>query len=800
MITLRPYQNDCGIALMNDIGNKGNPILQLPTGGGKSLIIADIARRCKEKWGGIKVLVLTHRAKLVEQDADKFRKLGMHPSIYCAELKRKEVGQFTLGTILSVARHADLFKDFHLVVIDECFTGDTLVATPNGKKRLDKLKENDYIITAIGNRKIQKIKKSIHNTVYNIRIGYEDNDRKRKRFYTIKCSARHPFLSTKGWVRAEQMVRGMELVGIQNMSELWQRVSTKQETRNKSFCEEKILLQKVLLSERKPDEKRTNKNKFVEQIEKYWLETASQIRQRVFESYTKEVVKSVKKGWVGSRIANKNRALSRWQWLSDKLQSGLRECTIKVGDRNGWKFTQYLGKKSTRQKERCFSAKYWVESIEVKEQRCGVALYDLQVAGHPSFFANGLLVHNCQMINNENEGSYRKFLAQLPKAKIIGLSATPFRLKGGACYGEGRLFNRISYKIGFADLVRAGYLTPPINYDANADDKFDDIHIVAGDFSKDDMNRHFNRIVEKSCEDLVKRMANRNYVLVFACSIVHANAIVKCLQDMGEKAMVYHSELSLEQDRLVINQFENKQFKYLVSIDKLGVGFDAPFVDGLGLMRPTMSRALAIQQLGRGSRLYEGKENFLVADYAGNIRRHNLLDPDAYDVPWEKLAKAKRVNNTADAPSKVCPHCQAICPTRTTTCQCGYKFPPKLTVKADTTKGKETDRVPIQIWQASIEHNDKHNYVKLLVGNFLRCRPVFFFPEDTGYAKTKTLIYWTKVFGEHGFKLPMNIDCDWMVLYLNKMKGMFTEAEFEQENKFWKLTKLIKEQNDGRHE
>lgn len=518
MITLRPYQEECGVALMNDISNKGNPILQLPTGAGKSLIIADIARRCKERWGGIKILVLTHRAKLVEQDADKFRKLGIIPSIYCAELKRKEIGQFTLGTILSVARHADLFKNFHLVIVDEV-----------------------------------------------------------------------------------------------------------------------------------------------------------------------------------------------------------------------------------------------------------------------------------QMINNDNEGSYRKFLAQLPNAKIVGLSATPFRLKGGACYGQDRLFNRLAYKIGFADLVRQGYLTPPVNYDANADDNFADMRITAGDFNKDDMNRHFNRIVEKSCADLVKRMANRHYVLVFACSIVHANAIVECLNKMGEKAMVYHSELSLEEDKLVINRFENKQFKYLVSIDKLGVGFDAPFVDGLGLMRPTMSRALAIQQLGRGSRLYEGKENFLVADYAGNIRRHNLLDPDSYDVPWESISKTKRKGNN-DAPSKVCPHCQAICATRTTTCQCGYKFPPKLTVKADTQKQVEEDKVPIQIWNASIEHNEKHNYVKLLVGNFLACRPVFFFPEDVGFAKTKTLINWVKVFGEYGFILPNNIDCEHMVLYLNKMKGLFTEAIFTKKDKYWELTKLIKEQ------
>lgn len=513
-VSLRPYQEDCNRALMNDISNQGNPILQLPTGAGKSILIADIGRRCKERWGGIKILVLAHRAKLVEQDAEKFMKLGIIPSIYCAELKRKEIGQFTVATILSVGRHPELFQDFHLVIVDEV-----------------------------------------------------------------------------------------------------------------------------------------------------------------------------------------------------------------------------------------------------------------------------------QMINNEFEGTYRKFLSQLPKAKIVGLSATPFRLKGGACYGPDRLFNRLTYKIGFGDLVRQGYLTPPINYDANSEDDFNDIKITAGDFNQKDMNAHFNKIVAKSCEDLVKRMANRHYILVFACSIVHAEAIVDCLKKMGEKARVYHSELSLVEDKIVISEFENKQFKYLVSIDKLGVGFDAPFVDGLALMRPTMSRALAIQQLGRGSRLYPGKKDFLVADYAGNVRRHNLLDPDSYDVPYEKIPKIKRKGG--DAPSKVCPQCQAVCATRTTICSCGYKFPPKVKTTADMGK-YAVDTVPIKIWQASVEDNTKHRYVKLLVGNFLSCRPVFFFPEDAGYARTKTYIMWDKVFGRHGFKLPYGIDCNKMVLYLNKMKGVFAEAEFLKKDKFYELQALKK--------
>lgn len=514
-VSLRPYQEDCCRALMTDITNHGNPILQLPTGSGKSILVADITRRCKERWGAIKILVLTHRAKLVEQDAEKFEKLGIPANVYCAGLKRKEVGQFTVGTILSVSKHAELFADTDLVIVDEL-----------------------------------------------------------------------------------------------------------------------------------------------------------------------------------------------------------------------------------------------------------------------------------QYISNEEEGSYRKFLSQLGNAKVVGLSATPYRLKGGACYGPNRLFNRIAYKIGFGDLVRQGYLTPPINYDANAEDDLKDVRITAGDYNKDDLNKHFNKIVSACCADLVKRMKDRHYVLVFACSIVHAEAIVECLKNMGEKAVVYHSELSLAEDKAVIKQFQEKQFKYLVSIDKLGVGFDAPFVDGLGLMRPTMSRALAIQQLGRGSRLYDGKENFLVADYAGNIRRHNLLDPDAYDVPIEQIKKVKRTNT--DAPSKVCPNCQAICATRTTTCQCGYKFPPKLSLKADMEKQVIEDKTPVRIWRASVENNAKHDYVKLLVGGWTSCRPVFFFPEDTGYAKTKTYIGWNNIFGKHGFKLPYGITCEKMVLYLNKMKGIFTEATFVKKDKYYELTSLTK--------
>lgn len=512
MIQLRDYQQAAVDATMDALINRtGNPIVQVPTGGGKSVIIAETARRCKLEWHNVKILVLTHRAKLVQQDAEKFQLLGMFPNVFCSELKRKEVGQFTIGTILSVANSAELFKDYHLVIVDEL-----------------------------------------------------------------------------------------------------------------------------------------------------------------------------------------------------------------------------------------------------------------------------------QLINNEEEGTYRKFLSQLPHAKVVGYSATPYRLKGGACYGKGRIFDFICYKIGFGYMVKQGYLTPPINYDANWDDNFDDIKITAGDFNQRDMNSHFNRIVQKTCADLVHRMQNRHHCIVFACSIVHAEAIVKCLTEMGEKAVVYHSQLDLTQDKLVINQFQARQFKFLVSIDKLSVGFDAPFVDGLGMMRPTMSRALAIQMLGRGCRLYPNKKDFLVADYAGNIRRHNLLNPDAFDVPYEAIKKPQKTNR---APAmKTCPNCQMLLAPRVTVCDCGYKFPPKLNDEPDVA----TDTLfwqDIQVWAPTVQSGEKNglmrSYVKMAIGGLADAKYIYLFPEDRGYSKVKSALLWNQLFG---CQIPETAaDC---VVALDAMRGEYKRAGFVKVGKFFELKKL----------
>lgn len=114
---LRPYQQQASDAAVKFFRSKskGNGLIIAPTGSGKSVLIADIARQLDGK-----VMVLQPSKELLEQNYAKLANYGIEASIYSASLKSKEVGQITFATIGSVANHMELFDDFAAVIIDEC--------------------------------------------------------------------------------------------------------------------------------------------------------------------------------------------------------------------------------------------------------------------------------------------------------------------------------------------------------------------------------------------------------------------------------------------------------------------------------------------------------------------------------------------------------------------------------------------------------------------------------------------------------------------------------------------------------
>lgn len=118
MYQLRPYQNDAVEATLSHFREERTPaVVVLPTGAGKSLVIAELARIAKGR-----VLVLAHVRELVEQNHAKYAALGFEAGIFSAGLNRKESEQKTIfGSIQSIARApSGFFEDFSLLVIDEC--------------------------------------------------------------------------------------------------------------------------------------------------------------------------------------------------------------------------------------------------------------------------------------------------------------------------------------------------------------------------------------------------------------------------------------------------------------------------------------------------------------------------------------------------------------------------------------------------------------------------------------------------------------------------------------------------------
>lgn len=112
---LRDYQKECSDAAVNAFQNKQNGVLICPTGGGKSLIIADIASRLNSP-----LLIFNPSKEILEQNFEKLQSYGIIDcGIYSASFNSKDINRITLATIGSVIRHMDDFKSFRYVLIDE---------------------------------------------------------------------------------------------------------------------------------------------------------------------------------------------------------------------------------------------------------------------------------------------------------------------------------------------------------------------------------------------------------------------------------------------------------------------------------------------------------------------------------------------------------------------------------------------------------------------------------------------------------------------------------------------------------
>ncbi len=295
-----------------------------------------------------------------------------------------------------------------------------------------------------------------------------------------------------------------------------------------------------------------------------------------------------------------------------------------------------------------------------------------------------ILVDECHLIAADGEGMYRQFLAEAqthsPHLRVIGFTATPFRLDAGPICRDDHFLNDISFEIGVRELIRDGYLSKLVSKAGIAKADTSQLRVRAGEFVAGEIESLMDEaaLVEAACAEIVELTRDRQSVLIFAAGVQHGRHVCRVLRERHDVECGFVCGESSDRDRDELlarfrreqrhKLFELQPLKYLCNVNVLTTGFDAPNVDCVVLLRPTMSPGLYYQMVGRGFRLHSGKENCLVLDYGGNVLRHGPVDRVRVRDP--------NAIGTGEAPAKECPECRALLATAYRVCpECGHEFP-----------------------------------------------------------------------------------------------------------------------------
>ena len=231
----------------------------------------------------------------------------------------------------------------------------------------------------------------------------------------------------------------------------------------------------------------------------------------------------------------------------------------------------------------------------------------------------------------DGEGMYRTFISAMqkknPLLRVIGFTATPYRMKGGLICKPENILNKVCFEVGIKEMIAQGYLSPLISYAGKAEADLSSLHIRGGEFIADEVEKAMDeeRLVVSACREIYEKTMDRKSVLIFTSSVKHCRHVVKILSEMAhQEVAIVTGDTPPDERAEILDRFKGVEIKdllgdakpplkFLCNVNVLTTGFDAPNVDCIALLRPTNSPGLLVQTVGRGFRLspQTGKKNCL---------------------------------------------------------------------------------------------------------------------------------------------------------------------------------------------
>lgn len=404
---------------------------------------------------------------------------------------------------------------------------------------------------------------------------------------------------------------------------------------------------------------------------------------------------------------------------------------------------------------------------------CGIQ----SVAKKPELFGHVdlALVDECHLVSPNANTSYQKFFNSLkevnPYFKVIGLTATPFRLGQGLITDtDSGIFTDICCDMtgvaAFNRFVAEGYLAPLIPKPTTTTIDLDGVRIHGGEFVGKDLQAATDKeeITWAALQETLELGHNRKHWLIFATGVEHCQHIVAMLDVMGIPAAAVHSKLTDAQRLEALTGFAQGKYRALVNNNVLTTGYDFPGIDLIVALRATNSPGLWVQMLGRGTRpvyapgfdlqtvegrltamMISHKQNCMVLDFTRNTTRLGPIND-----PVMPKAKGK---GGGVAPVRLCEQCSTYLHASIRVCpHCGYEFPidVKFGFNAGTDQVMVSDDLQIEVFKVDRVTYQKHikdgrpDAIKVSYFCGLRMFNTYVCLEHGGFAAKKGRDWWRK--------------------------------------------------------
>jgi len=313
-----------------------------------------------------------------------------------------------------------------------------------------------------------------------------------------------------------------------------------------------------------------------------------------------------------------------------------------------------------------------------------------------------LLIDECHLVSAKETTMYQRVISGLrkvnPHLKVIGFTATHYRLGSGMLTEEGGLFTDVCFDMtkleAFNWLLAEGYLSRLVPKPTSVQLNIDSVHVQGGEYKLNELQEAVDKdeITYAALREMLAYGHDRSHWLIFASGIEHAIHVAAMLDSLGIPTTYVHSKMSDGERGSNIALFKKGLYRAMVNNGILTTGFDFPAIDLIGVLRPTQSPGLWVQMLGRGTRpvyadgfdlstaegrltaiLHGGKQNCLVLDFAGNTRR---LGPINDPVLPRRKGKGGGV-----APVRLCEACGTYNHASVRFCvECGAEFPREVKI------------------------------------------------------------------------------------------------------------------------